>query len=154
MLPFNKKLKPAARSLRSNMTDAERLVWSRIRKKQISDVQFYRQKNIGNYIVDFYCPQGRLVIELDGGQHYEKEGMKRDQERDSYLQALGLTVMRFSDIDALRNIDGVVERIYEHLKNPPQPSFSKGGNKTSISQRELQMQEASLPFLKGDLEGF
>ncbi|MBP9011503.1 MAG: DUF559 domain-containing protein, partial [Syntrophaceae bacterium] len=67
MLPFNKKLKPAARSLRSNMTDAERLLWSRIRKKQISDVQFYRQKNIGNYIVDFYCPQGRLVIELDGG---------------------------------------------------------------------------------------
>jgi very-short-patch-repair endonuclease len=117
-------------------------------------VQFYRQKNIGNYIVDFYCPQGRLVIELDGGQHYEKEGMKRDQERDSYLQALGLTVMRFSDIDALRNIDGVVERIYEHLKNPPQPSFSKGGNKTSISQRELQMQESSLPFLKGDSEGF
>jgi very-short-patch-repair endonuclease len=117
LLPFNKKLKPLSRNLRSNMTDAERLVWSKIRKKQIADVQFYRQKNIGNYIVDLYCPKGNLVIEIDGSQHYEKEGMKKDRKRDNYLQSLDLTVLRFSDIDVLRNINGVLERIHEHLKS-------------------------------------
>jgi very-short-patch-repair endonuclease len=117
MLPFNKKLKPFARNLRSNMTDAERLIWSKIRRKQIGDLQFYRQKNIGDYIVDYYCPKGKLIVEIDGGQHYEGEGMKKDQERDRYLQKLGFAVLRFSDIDVLKNIDGVVERIHEHLKS-------------------------------------
>ena len=117
MLPFNKKLKPLARTLRTNMTDAEQLIWSKIRRKQISDFQFYRQKNIGHYIVDFYCPKGKLIIEVDGGQHYANEGIKKDQERDRYLHGLGLTVLRFSDIDVLKNIDGVVERINEHLKS-------------------------------------
>jgi very-short-patch-repair endonuclease len=57
MLPFNRKLKPLARNLRANMTDAEQLIWSKLRKKQIGNAQFYRQKNIGHYIVDFYCPK-------------------------------------------------------------------------------------------------
>ena len=121
MLPFNKKLKAFARNLRSNMTDAERLIWSKIRKKQIGDLQFYLQKNIGNYIVDFYCPKGKLIVEIDGGQHYESDGMKKDRERDRYLQMLGFVVLRFSDIDVLKNIDGVVERIHGHLKSPPTP---------------------------------
>ena len=99
------------------MTDAEQLIWSKIRRKQISDFQFYRQKNIGHYIVDFYCPKGKLIVEIDGGQHYQIDGMKKDQKRDSYLQQLGFSVLRFSDIDALKNIDGVVERIHEHLKS-------------------------------------
>ena len=116
MLPFNRKLKPLARSLRSNMTDAEQLVWTKVRRKQISDCQFYRQKNIGNYIVDFYCPKAKLILEIDGGQHYENDGIKKDLERDQYFQRLGFTVLRFSDIDVLKNINGVVERIQEHLK--------------------------------------
>ena len=117
MLPFDRKLKPLARNLRTNMTDAEQLIWSKIRRKQIGDLHFYRQKNIGHYIVDFYCPKGKLIIEIDGGRHYENEGMKKDQERDRYLQRLGFTVLRFSDIDVLRNIDGVIERILEHVKS-------------------------------------
>ncbi|MEN6508201.1 MAG: endonuclease domain-containing protein [Smithella sp.] len=131
MLPFDRKLKSLARDLRTNMTDAEQLIWSRIRRKQISDIQFYRQKNIGHYIVDFYCPKGKLIIEIDGGQHYEAEGMKKDQERDRDLQKLGLTVLRFSDIDVLKNIDGVVQRIYDHLKISPIPSLRKEGTKRS-----------------------
>ena len=118
-MPFDKKLKPLARNLRTNMTDAEQLMWSKIRRKQMGDVQFYRQKNIGRYIVDFYCPKGKLIIEVDGAQHYEAEGMKKDFERDKYLQELGLAVIRFSDIDVLKNIDGVLERIHEHLKSSP-----------------------------------
>jgi very-short-patch-repair endonuclease len=99
------------------MTDAEQLIWSKIRKKQISDVQFYRQKNIGDYIVDFYCPKGKLIVEIDGSQHYEKDGMKKDWKRDDYLRMLNLNVLRFSDIDVLKNINGVLERIQEHLKS-------------------------------------
>jgi very-short-patch-repair endonuclease len=99
------------------MTDSERIVWSKIRKKQIYNVQFYRQKNVGSYIVDFYCPKAKLIIEIDGGQHYEKEGMKKDRERDDYLQGLGLKVLHFSDIDVLKNINGVLERIHDHLKS-------------------------------------
>ena len=119
MLPFERKLKPLARNLRSNMTDAEQFIWSKIKRKQINDAQFYRQKNIGHYIVDFYCPRGKLVIEIDGGQHYDKEGFEKDQIRDRNLQELGLTILRFSDLDVLKNIDGVLERIHEHLKNLP-----------------------------------
>jgi very-short-patch-repair endonuclease len=127
MLPFNRKLKPLARNLRINMTDAEQLIWSKIRKKQIDDFQFYRQKNIGHYIVDFYCPKGKLIVEVDGGQHYETAGIKKDRDRDLYLHGLGFTVLRFSDIDVLKNIDGVRERIYEHLKSTLlPPPFLKG----------------------------
>jgi very-short-patch-repair endonuclease len=121
MLPFDRKLKPLARTLRTKMTDAEQLIWSKIRRKQIGGVQFYRQKNVGHYIVDFYCPKGKLIVEIDGGQHYESEGMKKDRERDRYFQMLGFTVLRFSDIDVLKNIDGVIERIQEYLKSPLPP---------------------------------
>jgi very-short-patch-repair endonuclease len=127
MLPFNKNLKPFARNLRSNMTDAERLIWSKIRRKQLGDFQFYRQKNIGHYIVDFYCSKGKLIVEIDGGQHYETDGMIKDRERDLYLQMLGFTVLRFSDIDVLKNIDGVIERIFEHLEITSSPALKEEG---------------------------
>ena len=68
MLSYNKSLTQLSRNLRRNMTDAERLLWSKIRSKQLKGFQFYRQKIIGNYIVDFYCPKSKLVIEVDGGQ--------------------------------------------------------------------------------------
>lgn len=115
MLKYNDKLKHLARNLRKNMTDAELLVWSKLRKKQIKGMQFYRQKPIGNYIVDFYCPAGRLVVEVDGGQHYIIAGRKKDMDRDRHLQMMGLSVLRFSDLDVLRNINGVLEKIYSCL---------------------------------------
>ena len=115
MLPFNKHLKPYARDLRKNMTDAERYLWSKIRRKQLKSYQFYRQKSIGNYIVDFYCPAVKLVIELDGGQHYTPEGKTSDEKRDNYLASLGLTVLRFSDREVFTNIDGVLKKIYRYL---------------------------------------
>jgi len=77
MLPFNKELRQFARELRKNMTDAEKHVWSRIRRKQLKNSQFYRQKNIGNYIVDFYCPAAKLIIEIDGCQHYSDTRPKK-----------------------------------------------------------------------------
>ncbi|MCK4404262.1 MAG: endonuclease domain-containing protein [candidate division Zixibacteria bacterium] len=115
MLHYNKNLKGNARTLRKNMTDAERLLWSRIRRKQLKGYQFYRQKIIGNYIVDFYCPKTRLIIELDGGQHYSAEVMRKDQERDAYLKNMGLKVLRFSDREVFENLTGVLESTYEVL---------------------------------------
>ncbi len=115
-LPRNKDLKEYSRKLRNNMTDAERLLWSKIRRKSIENCQFYRQKVIGNYIVDFYCHKARLVIELDGGQHYSLEGKQKDRIRDKYLQGLGLKILRFSDSDIFENIDGVLEIIWRHCK--------------------------------------
>ena len=115
MLPYNKTLRPLSRSLRSNMTDAERLLWSKIRRKQLKGLQFYRQKIIGNYIADFYCPEVKLVIEVDGGQHYSDEGMEDDRKRDAYLTGEGITVVRLSDRDVLKNLEAVLEEIWKRL---------------------------------------
>lgn len=97
------------------MTDAERFLWSKIRQKQLNGYQFYRQKIVGNYIVDFYCPKAKIVIEIDGGQHYNEEGIKRDRVRDHYLQSKKFRVLRFSDREVLNNPNGVLQRIYENL---------------------------------------
>ena len=115
MLPFNKKLKTLARKLRRNMTEAESFLWQRIRRKQLKGRQFYRQKNIGDFIVDFYCPSAKLIVELDGGQHYTEEGVKTDKIRDDYLENFGFLVLRFSDREVFKNIEGVLEKIFEHL---------------------------------------
>jgi very-short-patch-repair endonuclease len=121
VLPFNRNLKAFAGELRRNMTDAERTLWSKLRRKQLNGLIFYRQKNIGNYIVDFYCPAAKLVVELDGGRHYSGEGRAKDEIRDEYLVNLGLNVLRFSDLDVLKNMDGVLSLLYEHTKIPPAP---------------------------------
>jgi len=112
MLDYNKKLKHLSQRLRGSMTDAERLLWSKLKGKQLKGLQFYRQKIIGNYIVDFYCARAGVVIEVDGGQHYTDDGRAADAERDRYLQSLGLKVLRYSDNDVLTNTGGVVESIY------------------------------------------
>jgi len=117
MLPRDKNLKPNARELRKNQTDAERKLWSRIRRRQLDGYLFNRQKVIGHYIVDFYCHQAKLVIEVDGGQHFMDEGVKDDLQRDAYLKKLGLHVMRFNNLDVLKNIEGVGKVILEYLSN-------------------------------------
>ena len=112
MQPYNKNLKQASRDLRNNMTDVEQLLWQRLRRKQILGLQFYRQKPILNFIVDFYCPAANLVIECDGGQHYTAEGLEADRARDQALAQLGLNVLRFDNRQILTEIDAMVEQIY------------------------------------------
>lgn len=104
-----------ARNLRRDMTDAERKLWQRIRQRQIARVQFFRQRPIGQYIVDFYCPTRRLVIEVDGAQHFEEKEQQYDHARDAYLATLGIKVIRFDNREMLTNIDGVLARIEEFL---------------------------------------
>jgi very-short-patch-repair endonuclease len=115
-MPFyNKNLKEYARELRKDMTDAERLLWSKVRRKQLEGYQFYRQKIIGNYIVDFYCPKAKLVIEIDGGQHCNGQQIKKDKVRDNYMREHKLKVLRFWDKEVFANLEGVIERICENL---------------------------------------
>ena len=115
MLFYNIKLKGYARQLRTNMTDVERLLWSKVRKKQLKGYQFYRQRIVGNYIVDFYCPKAKLIVEVNGGQHYNNKEIKKDKTRDDYMRKQGLKVLRFSDREILENLNGVIERIYGDL---------------------------------------
>ncbi len=124
MLPYNENLKQPSKQLRENMTDAERRLWAKIRMKQLKGYQFYRQKPIGDYIVDFFCPRVKLVIEVDGSQHFADEMTEYDRIRNEYLSSLGLRVLRFTNADVLAHIESVVERIEEEI--PLSPPFSKG----------------------------
>jgi very-short-patch-repair endonuclease len=120
---YRKDLKQAARSLRSNMTDAEQLIWYRVRRKQIHGVQFYRQKPLLSFIVDFYCPAAKLVIELDGSQHFEPEHQTKDANRNDALANLGLQVLRFDNRQVLKETDAVLavieQAVQVGLGNPP-----------------------------------
>ncbi len=121
MIYYNRGLKNTARTLRKNMTGAERLLWSRIRRKQICGYQFYRQKTVDNYIVDFYCPAASIIVEVDGSQHYHERGRKKDKIRDAYLNGLGFQVLRFPNWDVFDDLENVVAVIRSHLasKNSP-----------------------------------
>jgi len=113
---YRKTLKEPARSLRTNMTDAEQVLWYRIRRKQIQSVQFYRQKPLLSFIVDFYCPAAKLVVELDGSQHFETAHQAKDQDRDAALVGLGLHVLRFDNRQVLLETDAVLSVIDETVK--------------------------------------
>ena len=112
MLKYNPRLKNIARQLRENMTESERLLWSRLRGKQLKGIQFYRQKPIGDYIVDFYAPKAKLVIEVDGSQHKENQHHEKDKRRDDFLSDASLKVLRFNSNEVLKNIDEVAEVIF------------------------------------------
>ncbi len=138
--PYNPILKPYSRTLRSNMTDAEQLLWSKLRRKQILGVQFNRQKPVAGFIVDFYCAAANLVIELDGSQHAEPEQHIKDKDRNQKLKALGLEVLRFNNHQVLTELAAVMDVVFEVVekKIPPTPPFSKGGIKTVIIDTNMQ----------------
>ena len=125
MLRYRSDLPPLARRLRREMTDAERRLWSRLRRKQILGVTFLRQRLIGGFVVDFLAPRAGLVVEVDGGQHWEPRHHAADQERDRRLRELGFEVVRFSNLAVMRELDRVVEEIARFVdrglrrRNPP-----------------------------------
>ncbi len=95
MPPTDPRLQSFARELRKEMTKEERHLWYDFLRLQ--PVRFLRQKPIGRYIVDFYCAQAKLVIELDGSQHFEEDALKKDEQRTRFLQTQGITVIRFTN---------------------------------------------------------
>jgi len=115
MLKYNPKLKATGHRLRRNLTDSERALWRRLRGKQLAGVQFYQQKPIGNYIVDFYAPKAKLVIEIDGSQHFEAQHAEKDKNRDEYLGSLGLMVLRIDSRQVLKETEAVLELIYQTI---------------------------------------
>ena len=145
------------------MTDAEQALWAKLRRKQIMDVQFYRQKPIGQYIVDFYAPTVNLVVEIDGGGHFEEATKQYDARRTTFLQTQGLTVLRFNNLEILRELDAVMLMIWREVKTrleikiPPSPPFSKGGTTaeppfskvgTTSAQPFYNEETVSIPLLK------
>ena len=115
-LTNNPELKRNAQKLRREMTKEERRLWHDFLKSL--PVTVNRQKVIGRYIVDFYCASNKLVIELDGSQHYEEKGASSDRERDLALNRLGITVVRYSNADVKRNFSGVCADISRRLGLP------------------------------------
>jgi len=114
MLPRNKKLKFTAAILRKNMTKQEKHLWYDYLAKHT--VKFYRQKIIGNYIADFYCDKAKLVVELDGAQHYEKDAREYDGLRTEYFDSLGIKVLRFSNEECDRDFGRVCGIIDSYVK--------------------------------------
>jgi very-short-patch-repair endonuclease len=104
-----------ARMLRKTMTDVERKVWSKLRSNQLG-VKFRRQVPFSNYIADFISLEVRLVIELDGCQHYQKNAVQQDKLRDQYFAKKGFTVLRFNNTEVIENMDGVLEIIWQKLQ--------------------------------------
>jgi len=107
-----------AKALRKNPTESEQLLWKHLRMKQLEGVKFRRQEPIDNYIVDFISLEHRLVIEIDGSQHAES---KADLQRDEYLKREGFKVLRFWNNEVLNNIEGVIETVFNELKEHPSP---------------------------------
>lgn len=114
-----------ARKLRSNLTDAESILWRHLRFRQIDGYKFRRQRPIGHYIVDFVCLEKKLVIEVDGGQHNGEATY--DARRDRWLRAQGYEVLRFWNDEVLTKIDGVKEVIFRTLTKPPPVSSPDAG---------------------------
>ena len=109
----NSNLTDNAKKLRKNMTKEERHLWYDFLKNL--PVTVNRQKVIGNYIVDFYIATAKLVIELDGSQHYEEKGVENDTKRDAFLNGLGIKVLRYSDLDVNQRFESVCDDILNNL---------------------------------------
>ena len=114
MIPYNKKLVPTARMLRKNMTPEEKHLWYDFLKRLPFNVR--RQHNIENYIVDFYIAEKKIVIEVDGAQHYSPEHIAADEQRDAALTVWGITVLRYSNADIRNRFDAVATDILRVLK--------------------------------------
>jgi very-short-patch-repair endonuclease len=113
---YNYKLIPYARENRREMTPAEKKLWYQFLRT--APVKFRRQRPAGWYILDFYCPEKKLVIEVDGAQHYTQEGLEYDAIRTAYLESCGLRVIRFTNRDVITNLAGVAEEILKVLAEP------------------------------------
>jgi len=111
MKPYRRDLKLLSRNLRHKMTNAEQMLWKRLRGRQVYGLHFYRQKPLLDFIVDFYCPRAKLVVELDGSQHLTEAGAANDRNRDEKLRALGLRVLRFDNRQVLIEMDSVMASI-------------------------------------------
>jgi very-short-patch-repair endonuclease len=118
----SEKLRGNARALRCDMTDAERIIWYNLRAHRLEGAGFRRQVPIGPYIADFVCHAAKLIVEVDGGQHFESQNIERDLQRDEYLLARGFRVLRFTNAGVMTNRFGVLEAILAAVGKSPLPN--------------------------------
>jgi len=117
---YNKRSdKLKRRLLRKNMTEAERLLWNAIRRKQVGGRRFRRQYSIRGFVIDFYSPEIKLAIEIDGGYHSDKDQAFYDSEREKLIQNLGIQFLRFKNDDIFSNIDKVLKKIKKNIISSP-----------------------------------
>ena len=114
-LPYNANLKTFSRDLRNNSTIGEILLWKQLRARQMMGYQFYRQKPLTKYIVDFYCPQLKLIIEVDGQYHNEDEQQVSDRERQDFLEEIKLNFLRFAEMVVRKKMPGVLKEIENYI---------------------------------------
>ncbi|MFO7982871.1 MAG: DUF559 domain-containing protein [Desulfuromonadales bacterium] len=133
-LRYLPNLTAKARQLRSSMTESEQLLWSKLRRRQIEGVQFYRQRPIGEYIVDFFAPKAGLIIEVDGSQHlFDSNQIRKDESRDAFFTEKGYKVLRIDNLEVLQETGSVLEWIFQIVRErldqeiPPGPPLGKGG---------------------------
>jgi very-short-patch-repair endonuclease len=125
----SKKFTAAARKLRKNSTEAENLLWQKLRNRQLEGFKFRRQQPVGSYILDFVNFEKRIVIEVDGGQHAVLKD--KDKKRDDWLKAEGFEVMRFWNNEVFENLDGILQIVRNKLITPsPIPSHQGRGNRS------------------------
>lgn len=122
----NNSLKIIRQKLRKNMPTPEILLWNKLRGKQLNGLKFRRQYSIGNYIIDFYCPERRLAIEIDGDSHYSAQAEIKDKKRDYFVEEHGITTLRFTNKEIINNLEGVLINILDNTT--PDPSYLRRGN--------------------------
>jgi len=127
IIPYNPKLKHLAKALRKNMTLSEVLLWQELKGKQVMGYDFDRQRPINNYIVDFYCKELQLAIEIDGDSHGYEEVIHNDEKRQIKLELLGVKFLRFDDMDIKTDLGDVIEEIEQWIRqNSPTPAWPAG----------------------------
>lgn len=115
IIPYNPKLKQLARDLRNNSTKSEVILWTYLKGKQIKEYDFHRQKPIGNYIIDFFCNELMLAIEIDGESHYGNED--KDKIRQQEIEKFDIDFLRFDDSEIFYNLENVIKTIKDWIEN-------------------------------------
>jgi len=128
---YNRTSEKAKRQqLRRNMTKAEFLLWQKLKAKQLEGVKFRSQYGVGQFVVDFYCTELKLAIELDGDSHFQDGAQEYDWERQAFIESVGIRFLRFTNDEVYGNLDGVLERILQkigELRDTPPAPLIKGG---------------------------
>jgi len=131
--------KALRQSLRAEMPSAEYVLWSKLRKRQMMGYKFRRQYSVGPYVVDFYCAELRLAIEVDGDSHFQTDAQSHDREREAFIKSFGIDFLRFRNVEVFEELsavlDSIARRVLEHPKPPCSPPLSKGGRSESTAQQ-------------------
>ena len=104
------------KQLRQNMTNCEKIIWAKLKNKQVENCKFRNQYSVAEFVVDFYCPELKLAIEIDGDSHFVEGAIEYDRDRQKFIESLGICFLRFTNDDVYHRLDGVLEKIVERIR--------------------------------------